>query len=52
LNEISIITRGSVISKNYIENNKGIYPVYSSQTMNNGIIGKIDSYQVDGEYLT
>ncbi len=52
LSDISTLTRGEVMSKDYIRNNQGIYPVYSSQTSNNGIIGKINSYQFDGEYLT
>ena len=36
----------------YIKKKQGIYPVYSSKTINNGIITKIDSYQFNGEYLT
>jgi type I restriction-modification system DNA methylase subunit len=31
-------------TKSYMNSNKGVYPVYSSQTSNNGIIGKINSY--------
>ena len=31
--------RGRVISNEYITANQGIYPVYSSQTTNNGIFG-------------
>ena len=46
------IKRGRVLSKKYLEDNKGQYPVYSSQTVNNGEIGKINSYDYDGEYLT
>ncbi len=46
------IQRGKVISKDYIQDNKGIYPVYSSATENNGCIGYINSYMLDGEYLT
>lgn len=44
--------RGVVISKEFINENEGIYPVYSSQTTDNGILGYIDTYQFDGEYLT
>lgn len=44
--------RGRVISKETIENNKGIYPVYSSQTSNDGIFGYIDTFDFDGEYVT
>ena len=31
--------RGVVISKEFINENEGIYPVYSSQTTDNGILG-------------
>ena len=44
--------RGRVISKKYILEHAGIYPVYSSQTTNDGILGYIDTYDFDGEYLT
>jgi type I restriction enzyme S subunit len=44
--------RGVVMNKEYIAENEGIYPVYSSQTSNNGVFGSIDSYMFDGEYLT
>lgn len=46
------ISRGRIISKQYIENNKGQYPVYSSQTLNDGVIGNISTYDYDGEYIT
>ena len=52
LKDIFSITRGRVMSKEYLRDNLGIYPVYSSQTANNGEIGKIGSYDFDGEYLT
>ena len=40
------------MSKEYLRDNIGEYPVYSSQTVNEGILGKIDTYDYDGEYLT
>lgn len=46
------IKRGRVISKTYLEQHNGKYPVYSSQTLNNGEIGKIDTYDYDGEFAT
>ena len=52
LGEISNISRGRVMSKDYIKNNIGQFPVYSSQTENNGELGKIAPYDFDGEYLT
>ena len=44
--------RGRVISNEYITANQGIYPVYSSQTTNNGIFGYISTYDFEGEYVT
>ncbi len=52
LKDIFKISRGRVMSKEYLSQNKGEYPVYSSQTANNGQIGKISTYDYDGEYLT
>lgn len=40
------------MSKNFIRNNPGDYPVYSSQTENNGILGMINSYNYEGNYLS
>ncbi|WP_114799836.1 restriction endonuclease subunit S [Moraxella canis] len=51
LGGIAILQRGRVISKTYLEENKGIYPVYSSQTQNNGEIGRINTFDFDGEFL-
>lgn len=50
--EICNISRGRIISKDYIRNNPGKYPVYSSQTENDGVLGNISSYDYEGEYLT
>ena len=52
IDEICNISRGRVMSKDYIQENEGEYPVYSSQTENNGELGKISSYDYEGEYLT
>lgn len=52
VDEICNISRGVVISKDYIRDNPGDYPVYSSQTENDGVLGKINSYSYDGEYIT
>ena len=46
------LKRGRVMSKGYLVENAGDYPVYSSQTANNGQIGKIKTFDFDGEYLT
>lgn len=39
------------MSKEYISDNPGIYPVYSSQTANNGEIGSISTFDLDGEFV-
>ncbi|MBS1578016.1 MAG: restriction endonuclease subunit S [Bacteroidetes bacterium] len=44
--------RGKVINQEYVEENQGVYPLYSSQTQNEGVFGLIDTYDFDGEYLT
>ena len=52
IGEICDICRGRVMSKEYISENKGEYPVYSSQTENNGELGRIATFDFDGEYLS
>ena len=52
LGEICQIKRGRVISKDYLREHRGIYPVYSSQTENNGVFGFIDTYDYDFESIT
>ena len=52
LGEIATLSRGKVYSKEYLRDNPGTYPVYSSQTANDGVLGKIDSFDYNGEYLT
>ena len=44
--------RGRVISHEEIHNNIGDYPVYSSQTGSDGEMGRIDTFDFDGDYLT
>lgn len=39
----------SLYTQEYLGQNQGIYPVYSGQTENNGIMGKIDSYDYEIE---
>lgn len=50
--ELCDINRGRIMSKGYLEKHRGAYPVYSSQTANNGRFGFINSYDYDGEYIT
>ena len=52
LNELADLSRGKVYSKEYLRDNAGGYPVYSSQTANDGVLGMINTYDYDGEYLT
>ena len=51
IKNICDVTRGRVISKMELKENEGDYPVYSSQTLNNGVFGKINTYDFDGEYV-
>ena len=55
IKEIFKITRGVVIPKTELTDTKkdnNIYPVYSSQTSNDGILGYDKKYDFDGKYLT
>ena len=40
------------MSKDYLRDNAGVYPVYSSQTANQGVFGYINSYDYDCESIT
>ena len=53
IQDIAEIGRGRVISSVEIDRQKHpLYPVYSSQTSNDGIMGYLDSYMFDNEYIT
>ena len=52
LGEVCDLKRGRVMSKSYLTDNAGNYPVYSSQTANNGMIGKINTFDFEGEFVT
>ena len=53
LSEIAELGRGRVISSAEISKQKNpIYPVYSSQTTNNGVMGYLDNYDYEGEHIT
>lgn len=52
LGEVAALRRGRVMSKGYLEENSGEYPVYSSQTAKNGMIGSIDTFDFDGEFIS
>jgi type I restriction enzyme S subunit len=44
--------RGRVISHEEILEHPGAYPVYSSQTESDGVMGYIDTYDFSGKFLT
>lgn len=53
VSEIAEIGRGRVISTKEINSQQNPkYPVYSSQTSNNGVMGYLDNYSFDGEFIT
>ena len=52
LGEVASLKRGRVISKEYLYENLGEYPVYSSQTVNNGEIGRIKTFDFEQEAIT
>ena len=52
LGEIATLRRGRVMSKGFLADNAGPYPVFSSQTANNGMIGKIGTFDFDGEFIS
>ncbi|MEI6821463.1 MAG: restriction endonuclease subunit S [Bacteroidota bacterium] len=49
---VTNIGRGRVISNIEIGENEGEYPVYSSQTENNGVMGYLNTFDFEGEYVT
>ena len=40
-------SRGQELTKTYIQDNLGEYPVYSGQTENEGVLGRISEYEFD-----
>ena len=53
IHELSQVGRGRVISHTEISKSSSpTYPVFSSQTSNSGIMGYLDTYQFDGDYVT
>lgn len=52
LRQLFTLGRGRVISKEEIALHPGAYPVYSSQTADNGVLGFINTFDFDGEYIT
>ncbi len=53
IEQISIVGRGRVISHREIAQSLNPqYPVYSSQTSNNGVMGYLDTFEFEGEHIT
>lgn len=52
IGRLNNLGRGRVISNIEIGENPGTYPVYSSQTENNGIMGYLNTYDFEGQYVT
>lgn len=53
IKEIATIGRGRVISSVEISQQENpLYPVYSSQTSNEGIMGYLDDFMFEGEYVS
>jgi len=47
-----VLGRGRVISIPFIKEHPGPYPVFSSQSKNNGEMGRMDTFDFDGDYFT
>ena len=53
INRICQIGRGRVISEEELKTGDlALYPVYSSQTFNDGVFGYLDTFDFDGDYAT
>ena len=52
IQSICKLGRGRVISQGYLDAHPGPYPVYSSQTKNDGVFGRIDSFDFEGPHVT
>jgi type I restriction enzyme, S subunit len=53
IQELSQVGRGRVISHTEISKSASpTYPVFSSQTSNSGIMGYLDTYDFEGDYVT
>jgi type I restriction enzyme S subunit len=53
IEQISTVGRGRVISHREIARSLNpTYPVYSSQTSHNGVMGYLDTFEFEGDYIT
>lgn len=52
IQSICKLGRGRVISQGYLDTHPGPFPVYSSQTKNGGVFGRINEYEFEGPHVT
>ena len=52
LGDVAVLKRGRVMSKIYLAENAGDFPVYSSQTAQEGMIGKIGTFDFYGDFVS
>jgi type I restriction enzyme S subunit len=52
IDSIGELGRGRVINQKEINEHPGPYPVYSSQSKKQGVMGYIDTFDFEGEYVT
>lgn len=52
MSDVATLRRGRVMSREYLAENPGPFPVYSSQTANNGVMGSIRTFDFDGEFIS
>jgi type I restriction enzyme S subunit len=52
IGRMMFLERGRVISNLEIQDNLGEYPVFSSQASDQGVLGRINTYDYEGKYLT
>jgi len=52
IDQVCHLGRGRVISNLDLEENPGMFPVYSSQSANSGIFGFLGTFDFEGDYVT
>ena len=52
IQSICALGRGRVISQGYLDAHPGPYPVYSSQTKNDGVFGRVNDFDFEGPHVT
>jgi type I restriction enzyme S subunit len=52
IDEVCDLGRGRVISQEEIQRHTGVYPVFSSQSKDEGVFGFLNTYDFEGDYVT